>query len=73
MHPLVINKFTSVIHMILCKEMYANFKKPTVILLFLYNKLIYTIYFGAMKCVKLIWQRMLATKIFFVECRARKY
>ena len=57
------NKLTSVIHVvILCKEMYVNFKKPTVILSFLYNKLIYTIYCGAMMRVKLIWLQMLATK-----------
>jgi len=63
MHPLVSNKLTSVIRMIvLCKEMYVNFKKPTAILLFLYNKLIYAIYCGAMKCVMLIWLRMSAAK-----------
>jgi len=48
--------------MILCKSIYVNFKKPTVIHLYRYNKLIYTIYCGVMKYVKLMWLRMLAAK-----------
>jgi len=40
----------------------VNFKKPTVIHLHHYNKLIYNIYCETRKSVKLIWLRMLATK-----------